>query len=93
LFSGDRLRKSATKKWARKFLTQFVASATATVVIEMIKAAVMGGHPQYIEHRAEWLKQLSREHEIPLEALEKVADRIENAYAPWVRVAKQHFKS
>jgi hypothetical protein len=82
------LRKKSTSDWAKEFLMQFMASAAAAALIEAIKATVMGGHPNYLKIRSEWIRKLAEEHGVPFKDLEKVVKRIENSYAPWILEAR-----
>jgi len=64
-----------------------MASAAAAALVETIKATIMGGHPDYLKIRSEWIRKLAHEYEVPFKDLEKVVKRIENSYAPWMRMA------
>lgn len=83
------MRKKSTSDWAKEFLTQFMASAAAAALVETIKATIMGGHPNYLKIRSEWIRKLAQKHGVPFKDLEKVVKRIENSYAPWMRVARE----
>lgn len=65
-----------------------MASAAAAALVETIKATIMGGHPNYLKTRNEWIQKLSRENRVPFNDIEKVVERMENSYAPWIRTAK-----
>lgn len=75
--------------WLKTVTTLATAQIVAKLLVEWIMPAVQGGHPNYLEHRDEYLRQLSSEYDIPLKDLKKVAGNIENKSASWVTVARK----
>jgi isopentenyl phosphate kinase len=69
-----------------------MSSAAAAALVEAINATVMGGHPNYLKIRSKWIRKLAQKYGVPFKDLEKVVKRIENSYAPWMRVARERQK-
>jgi len=78
-----------TTKWLEAVATLATAQIVAELLVKAIMVATQGGHPSYLKYRDDYLRQLSSEYNIQFENLKKIAEKIEDECAPWVKVARE----